>query len=498
MSQTSTVDGSPASGDGAATLTRRDLKVIYLLLAATFVVILNETIMSVALPALKDDLGVGDVTVQWVATGFMLTMAVVIPITGILLQRVRTRPMFVAAMGLFTAGTLLCAIAPGFSALLAGRIVQAIGTAIMVPLLMTTVMTLVPAAIRGRMMSNISLVIAVAPALGPTISGMILETFGWRAMFWVVLPIAAGMLAVGARRVQNVTEIRDARIDVTSVVLSAIGFGGLVYGLSLAGEGAGVDVTFVLTVTAVGVAGLAAFVVRQLVLQRTDSPLLDLRTFRSVQFTLSLVVVMISFSALLGTMIVLPIYMQEVLGFSPLYVGLAVLPGGLLMGLAAPWVGRVYDRRGARVLVVPGVVLLAGSLWGLAAVTSVSTPFALIVGLHIVLSLGLALIMTPVMSTGLGAVPAHLYSHGSALVATLQQVAAAAGSALFISTLAAVTGSRVAAGQAPDVASAAGTQAAFVTGAVLCSVAAVVAWFIRGGGEQTVVDSSEGVKRSAG
>ena len=494
MSNTTTADQPPPpEADAAAeTLSRRDRNVIYLLLAATFVVILNETIMSVALPALKADLGVDDVTVQWVATAFMLTMAVVIPVTGILLQRVKTRPMFITAMGLFSLGTLLSALAPGFTALLVGRIVQAVGTAVMVPLLMTTVMTLVPAAMRGRMMSNISLVIAVAPALGPTISGLILQSLGWRGMFWVVLPIAGIMLLVGASRIENVTETRYARIDMLSVLLSALGFGGLVYGLSQAGEGATVDVPFMLTTTAVGVIALAAFVVRQIALQRSGSPLLDLRTFRVRAFTLSLLVVMISFGALLGTAIILPIYMQEVLGFAPLLVGLAVLPGGLLMGLIAPVVGRIYDRRGPRVLVVPGVTLLAASLWGFTAVTSVSTPFPVLMGLHIALSLGLAMVMTPVMSTGLGAIPSHLYSHGSAIVATLQQVAAAAGSALFISTLAAVSAARVAAGEAPAVASAGGAQAAFLAGAVLSSLAVLVAWFIRGSSEPAPVEPVAG------
>ena len=165
----------------------------------------------------------------------MLTMAVVIPITGFLLQRFATRPIFIAAMSLFSTGTLIAALAPGFEILLLARVVQASGTAIMMPLLMTTLMTLVAPADRGRFMGRVSIVISVAPAIGPTISGLILTYLSWRYMFWLVLPIALVMLVIGIRRVENVSEPRVIPIDVFSVVLSAFGFGGLVYGLSLVG-----------------------------------------------------------------------------------------------------------------------------------------------------------------------------------------------------------------------------------------------------------------------
>lgn len=198
-------------------------------------VVLNETIMGVAIPNLVDDLGITIDAAQWLTTAFMLTMAVIIPITGLLIQRFTTRQIFTAARSLFSLGTLVAALAPGFEMLLAGRIVQATGTAMMMPLLMTTIMTLVPAQSRGRFMGRISIVMAAAPALGPTISGLILSIASWRYMFWLVLPIAVTMLIVGNRRIENVGETQRKPIDVLSVVLSAFGFGGVVFGLSLVG-----------------------------------------------------------------------------------------------------------------------------------------------------------------------------------------------------------------------------------------------------------------------
>ena len=219
-----------------AELRSRDRKVIATLLVATFVVILNETIMGVALPVLMVDLDLTGGTVQWLTTAFMLTMAVVIPTTGFLLQRFSTRTVYGAALGLFSAGTLLAGLAPGFWVLLLGRIVQASGTAIMLPLLMTTILTLVPIQRRGVVMGNVSIVIAVAPAIGPTLSGLILQFLPWRFLFLLVLPISLAALVYGLRTLVNVNADGDQPLDIPSVLLSVPGFGGIVFGLSRLGR----------------------------------------------------------------------------------------------------------------------------------------------------------------------------------------------------------------------------------------------------------------------
>ncbi|MDQ5861874.1 MAG: MFS transporter, partial [Actinomycetota bacterium] len=218
-------------------MSRESVTIIATLLVATFVVILNETIMNVALQRLMVDLGVDAPTVQWLSTGFMLTMAVVIPTTGFILQRLSTRAVFMLSMGLFAGGTALAAVAPGFEILLLARIIQAGGTAIMLPLLMTTILTLVPLAKRGAVMGNVSIAISVAPAMGPTVSGLILEHFTWRFMFVFVLPVALAALAIGAKYLTNVGETEKTKLDFLSVLLTVPAFGGLVYGLSQIGGG---------------------------------------------------------------------------------------------------------------------------------------------------------------------------------------------------------------------------------------------------------------------
>ncbi|MBE3001556.1 multidrug efflux MFS transporter [Nocardiopsis sp. HNM0947] len=459
---------------------RADRFVIPLLLVSAFIVILNETIMGVALPALNRDLGISVDTGQWLTSAFMLVMAVVIPVTGYLLQRFHIRQVFITAMSLFSLGTLICFLAPGFSVLLMGRIVQASGTAIMMPLLMTTVLNMVPADRRGRTMGNISIVMSVAPAVGPTISGLILNVLDWRWLFGLVLPIALGGLLLGALFIRNVTEPRAASIDVPSVLVSAMAFGGLVYGFSSLGKAAGADPVIPPWATiAVGAVALVVFVSRQLRLQRGDRALLDLRVFRSRQFSISIGLVGVSFMALFGTLILLPVYMQYVLGLDTLATGLVMLPGGLVMGLLAPFVGRLYDRVGPRPLVIPGSALVSVVLWTMVFVFGTDTDPAVVVATHVVMSIGLGLMFTPLLTGALGSLDKKLYSHGSAVVGTIQQVAGAAGTATFTTVMTATAAGLAAGGMGEVAAQAAGINTAFTIGAVMSVLAFGATFFVR-------------------
>jgi DHA2 family lincomycin resistance protein-like MFS transporter len=457
----------------------RNKLVIGLLLVSAFVVILNETIMGVALPHLMADLRITASMAQWLTTAFMLTMAVVIPVTGYLLQRLNTRPVFILAMSLFSAGTLISALSPGFAMLVIGRIVQASGTAIMMPLLMTTIMHLVPPESRGKTMGNISIVISVAPAIGPTISGLILSALDWRWLFLLVLPIALAALALGAWKIKNVTEPMKAPIDILSIPLSAIGFGSFVYGLSGLGEAA-IHPPFVSPwiPLAVGAAVIAVFILRQLRLQKQDRALLDMRTLTIKAFTIPTVMMAILMMSMFGVFILLPIYLQNVLGLTTLQTGLLLLPGGLIMGLCAPTVGSLFDRYGPMPLVVPGAILFSGLMWSLTFIQQ-DTPAWMLLIAHVILSIGLALMFTPLFTASLGSLPPNLYSHGSAMIGTTQQVAGAAGTALFVAIMT-IEGSTLAlAGADAAAAASGGVRAAFLCGAVISIAAVVAAFFIK-------------------
>ncbi len=470
---------SPADAAVETTAPPDSMLVIYLMLVSAFVVILNETIMAVALPHLMASLGVTASAAQWLTTAFLLTMAVIIPVTGFLIQRVNTRPLFILAMTLFSAGTLIAAIAPGLPVLVAARVVQAAGTAVMMPLLMTTVMTLVPLHQRGKMMGNISIVMSVAPAIGPPLSGLILNFLDWRFLFILVLPIAIAALALGWARIRNVTTPRYAPLDYASVVLSAVAFGGLVYGLSAFGDPSGAQgpLTTWLPVGA-GAVAMAIFVARQLRLQKDNKALLDLRTFASKDFTVAVVMFVILMMAMFGTFILLPIYMQNVRGLDTLQTGLILMPGALLMGLLGPFVGRLYDRVGPTPLVVPGSIAATVVLWAM-TLLGPDTPVPYIIAGHLVFSLGLAFLFTPLFTSSLGAIKPQLYSHGSAILGSTQQLAGAAGVAMFVALMSLQTASLKAGGASEVEALAGGIRLAFIVGAAISILGIVTAFMVR-------------------
>lgn len=471
-------DPSVAPAASSTDSSVRDYALLRWLTACTFIVILNETIVVNALPRLMVELDITARTAQWLTSAFMLTMAVVIPATGWFLQRVTTRQALASAMTAFLLGTLICAIAPGFTVLLIGRIIQAAGTAVMVPLLMTTVMTIVREEDRGRIMGNVTLAISVAPALGPAVSGLVLEVASWRWMFGVVLPIAGVITAVSLRRMISVGTPVAGTIDLLSVALSVLGFGPLVYGLSqlgAPGQSAAIPVASVV----VGLLGVAGFIWRQKALERSADavPLLDLRTVLIRTYALGLSLMTVSFMAMLGAMILLPLYLQETRGLSELKTGLLVMPGGLIMGLLGPQVGKVYDRVGARVLIVPGSV---GVLIGLVLLTqlSLTTPFAFVLTAHVLLMASLAAVFTPVFTISLGSLPPHLYSHGSSLLGALQQVGAAAGTAALVAVMSARAISLSADGVGADQAQVSGMTWAFMVAAAMAAVVIVIGLFI--------------------
>ncbi|GAB3602308.1 DHA2 family efflux MFS transporter permease subunit [Microbacterium aureliae] len=487
---------TPDTGSGSAPkgigLSSDENRVIWLLLAAAFVAILNETTMGVAIPHLIHDLDVTALAAQWLTTAFMLTMAVVIPITGFLLRRFTTRQMFIAAMSLFSLGTLIALLSPGFPLLVVARVVQASGTAIMMPLLMTTIMNLVPGHSRGRMMGRVSVVISLAPAIGPTMSGFLLDTAGWRAIFAVVLPIALVSLLVGAKWIHNLGDTTRAPIDVLSVILSAFGFGGLVYGLSQIGgasghgggssaadaaAGAASTASLIVSLSVAAVA-LALFVWRQLRLQKVDDALLDLRVFRSRNFSLAITQMTLLSVAFFGAITVIPLYMQYVLQVSALETGLVVLPGALVMGFAGPVIGRIYDRFGTQVLLIPGAIIASALLWAFTTFGP-ATPVWVIAIAQTVLSLGLAMSFTPLFTASLASLEPKFYSYGSAVVGTAQQVAGAAGIALLITIYSAVSADAAAGGAEEIAALAAGTRAAFLVAAIVSLPLIVGAFLIR-------------------
>lgn len=498
-----TSTGSPAStstvtSTEAATSTNATL-LISVLVAAAFVVILNETTLAVALPALMRTFNVTADTAQWLTSSFMLTMASVIPMTGYIMQRFTLRTIYIAALVAFLVGTSLATIAPAFPILLIARIIQATGTALVIPLLMTTIMRLVPLERRGSVLGYVTVVIAVAPALGPTFSGIVLQTLTWRWIFGLMIPLVVLVLGVGIKLVRNFEEPSSPYLDVPSVFLAAIGFSATLYGVAGFSQLTNGLPTGRLLWFLLGVVVLFIFFRRQSRLGRESrgtgtvrEPLLNLEPLGVREYSLSLAMMLFSFFMLFGFIILMPIFAQQVLGLSQVATGLVTLPGGLLMGVMGPMVGRLYDSKGTRPLIIPGALLLSVSLLGLAFFRQTHALFAWVgegtlsfliqlIVLSLVLHLGLALLFTPLMSNALAAVRDDIASHGQAILNTFQQVAGGAGTAIFIALM--TVGAGIAAKSDPGRSAAdvleSGIHIAFMTAAVASVVLFIFTVFVR-------------------
>ncbi|MFS0788042.1 MDR family MFS transporter [Shouchella sp. 1P09AA] len=425
-----------AEGSGAAKQTNKPelnpIPVIAVLLSGAFVAILSETILNVALNAIMADFGVQSSTAQWLVTGYMLVIGTLIPVSAYFMQRFTTRQLFITAMALFSIGTLISGFSPVFSVLLIGRLTQAVGTAIMIPLLINIILAVIPVEKRGAAMGMVGLVIMFAPAIGPTVSGLIVENLSWRWLFFIILPIALGSLLFGMKVLTNLAEVSKPKLDILSFLLSTLGFGGIVYGFSAAGKG---DASFadpsVFIFLVVGFVSLGLFVYRQL---KLDSPLLDIRVFRYPMFALGLVMAMMVMMTMFAMMLVMPIYMQGALLFTPIVAGLVMLPGGLLNGAMSPIMGRLFDKFGPRPLLIPGTIILAAVVFSY-RYTVPGIPVWIVIVQQAVLMVAVAMIMMPAQTNGLNQIPEKLYPHGTAIMNTLMQVSGAIGAALFISVM---------------------------------------------------------------
>ncbi|WP_135554510.1 MDR family MFS transporter [Paenibacillus cymbidii] len=398
------------------------------LLIGAFVAFLNENLLVNALPGLMREFNVSATTVQWLSTGYMLAIGVLVPATALLQQWFTTRQMFMSAMALFVAGTLLCAVSPGFVILLAGRIVQACGTGLLVPLMMNTILALYPPERRGAAMGLMGLVIMVSPVIGPALSGLILDTLNWRWLFYVVLPVASSAMLYAGKFLKNVTERTRPRVDLISIALSTVGFGCVTYGFSQPG----------LWVSPTGYGSLAAgglavllLVWRQLAIRE---PLLNLAVFRYPAFSLVAAVVVVLMIVLFATTTLLPIYMQDVLQMTAFATGLLLMPGCILNGIMMPVSGKLFDTFGPRLVMMPGLILIAMSLWLLTGIDS-DTSQGFLLFSHILLFLGISFVVMPAQTAGLNPLPPHLVPHGTAIYNTLQQVAGGIGIAWFVGTM---------------------------------------------------------------
>lgn len=410
------------------------------IMVSSFVTILNQTLLSTALPQIMKYFEINASTGQWLTTAFMLVNAIMIPLTALLLEKISTRKLLMFSMLMFGIGTIICAVSPSFKYLLIGRIVQAVGAGIIAPLANTALLMVFPPEKRGSAMGIYGLVICFAPAIGPTLSGIIIDIWNWHYLFYMLIPIVALDIIFTAFFMKDVIPLKNPKIDFLSIILSTFGFGAMLYGFSSAGNKGWSDITVITTII-LGIIISASFVWRQLAM---ENPMLEIRVFKSSTFTLTTVIGSILNIASVGAGIVVPIFLQNILGKSAFTSGVTLLPGALLMAVMMLVSGRLFDKYGVKKLAVPGIILLIIASIPFASLHR-NTSVIFIAMLHSIRCIGIALVIMPMQTAGVNALPNKLLAHASAVVNMAKQVAGSLGTAVLITIMSNVTTSN-----APD------------------------------------------------
>ncbi|MBU0438250.1 MFS transporter [Staphylococcus succinus] len=414
-------------------------KVLIAMIFGMFIAILNQTLLNVALPRINTDFNISANTGQWLMTGFMLVNGILIPISAYLFNKYSYRKLFLVAMTLFTLGSLVCGLSGSFTMMMAGRVLQAIGAGVLMPLGTNVFMTIFPPEKRGAAMGTLGIAMILAPAIGPTLSGYIVENYHWNVMFYGMFIIGLVSLAIAYIwfRVYQVTT--NPKADVPGIIFSTIGFGALLYGFSEAGNNTWSSPIVVISLI-LGVIFIAAFVIRELTMR---VPMLSMEVLKYSGFTLTTVINMIVTMSLFGGMILLPLYLQNLRGFSPIQSGLLLLPGALIMGLMGPIAGKLLDTIGIKPLALVGTGIMTYATWELTKL-NMNTTYGHLMMIYIVRSFGMSFIMMPIMTAGMNSLPPRLISHGNALSNTLRQLAGSIGTALLVTVMSTQTTEHVA------------------------------------------------------
>ncbi len=413
--------------------------VVAVLILGMFVSILNQTIINVALPPLMNEFNVSTSTAQWLITGFMLVNGILVPISAFLVSRFTYRKLFVAAMLFFTVGSIICAISGNFTMMMTGRVIQAVGAGILMPVGMNIFMTLFPPHKRGAAMGLLGVAMILAPAIGPTVTGWVIENYSWNLMFYGMFVIGLIITFLSLKFFTLAQPVSKTKLDVFGVVSSSIGLGSLLYGFSEAGNNSWTSAEVVISLI-IGVVGIAVFIWRELT---TDNKMLDLQVFKYPVFTFTLVINAIVTMALFGGMLLLPVYLQNIRGFTPIESGLLLLPGSLIMGIMGPIAGKLFDKYGIRPLAIVGLAITTFATYEFTTL-SMDTPYSVIMTDYIIRSIGMSFIMMPIMTAGMNALPMKLISHGTATQNTSRQVAGSIGTAILITLMTQQTTAHVA------------------------------------------------------
>ncbi|HWO78970.1 MFS transporter [Gaiella sp.] len=453
-----------------------------------FMIMLDNTVVNVALPSIQQSLGLSLSELEWVVAGYALTFAALMLTGGKLADLLGRRRVFVAGLVVFTLASLACGLAGSAEVLIGARVVQGIGAAMMNPATLSIITATFPPRQRGTAIGIWAGVSALALAIGPLVGGLLSEHVDWSWIFFVNVPV--GIVAIAAAYAfidESRDTSRDQRPDVPGLVTSGVGLFALTYAL-IEANSHGWGSTRILGAFALAAVSLAAFVLLEL---RQRRPMLDLTLFRNATFSGANVAMLLVALAMFGVFFYVSLYVQQILGYSPVEAGASFLPATILIAVLAPFVGRVVDRVGSRWLTSSGMVLLALSLVLFARLGTGSSYWEILPGL-VVMGVGMALTMTPTTAAAMGSVPRDQAGVGSAVLNSMRQVGGSLGIAITGAIVAHVTSTSLAAGDTQPVAFVHGFQRGLEVAAAIALAGAVVAVVsMRGHREQLRAPSDE-------
>lgn len=405
-------------------------KILVAMMFGMFIAILNQTLLNVALPVINNEFSISASTGQWLMTGFMLVNGILIPISAFLISKYSYRRLFLIAMTLFTVGSIICALSFNFPMMMTGRVIQAVGAGVLMPLGSNVFMTIFPPEKRGAAMGTLGIAFILAPAIGPTLSGWIVQNYHWNVMFYGMFAIGLVAIFISFFWFRIYQKTSNPKPDVQGIIYSTLGFGLLLYGFSEAGNDGWTSLTVSLSLI-IGVIFTALFVIREV---RMKNPMLDMSALKYSGFTLTTIINVIVTMSLFGGMILLPIYLQNLRGFTPLDSGLLLLPGSLIMGFMGPIAGKMLDSFGIKPLALIGLTIMTFATWELTQL-NMDTPYTTILVIYIVRSFGMSFIMMPIMTAGMNSLPQRLIPHGNAISNTVRQLAGSIGTAILVTVM---------------------------------------------------------------
>lgn len=386
-----------------------------------------STALTTALPAIVGDFHINVATGQWLTSGYSLAMGITMPLTAFLITRFPTRKLYLAGLILSIAGLVFCAIAPNFQLMMAARVLQAIGNGILTAMAQVIILTIYPLEKRGSAMGWYGLSVGAAPVIAPTLAGLIVDSLGWRAIFCLAIAIVLIALIFACFVFEDVLDTVTKKFDISSFAISIFAFGGITLGIGNMGSYPFFSPQVLFTLL-VGCVAVVLFIHRQL---RMKSPFLELRVLKNKNYTISVVGSMLLYLVMMGSSIIMPLYVQIILGHSATFSGLVVLPGSLAMAIISPFAGKIYDKIGIRPLFIGGAAAMLISNFSMFYI-SMNTSVWIACISNIIRCIAIGCLMMPLVTWGIASTKNELTAHGTALLTSLRTIAGAIGTAVFV------------------------------------------------------------------